>query len=153
MSASSTPTTPSTIGVSLPLPHERENADVVIYDGHCRLCLAQVRNLFRWDAGKRLAFLSLHDEEVSRRYPDLSHEALMQDMYVVDRRGRRHRGAAAVRYLSRRLPWLYPLAPLLHIPGSLPIWQWCYRQVVRLRYRFGRVDSCQDGSCRLHGAR
>jgi len=134
----------------LPPPDERPEADVVIYDGHCRFCTAQVRKLARMDTGGRLAFLSLHDPEVARRYPDLSHDALMQDMYVVDRQGGRHRGAAAFRYLSRRMPWLWPLAPLMHIPFSLPLWQWLYRQVAKRRYLFGKTQSCDDGSCAVH---
>jgi predicted DCC family thiol-disulfide oxidoreductase YuxK len=142
----------STIAVvPLPTPAERPAADVVIYDGHCRICTGQIRRLAGWDSGGRLAYLSLHDAETARRYPDLSHEALMQDMYVVDQRGRRYRGAEAIRFLSRRLPRLWWLAPLLHLPGTLPLWQWCYRQVAKRRYRFGRIESCDDGSCRLHG--
>lgn len=142
----------STIAIApLPTPDERPQAEVVIYDGHCRICTAQIRRLAAWDGGARLAYLSLHSPETAQRYPDLSHEALMQDMYLVDRQGRRHRGAAALRYLSRRLPRLWWLAPLLNLPGTLPLWQWCYRQVAKRRYRFGRIESCDDGSCRLHG--
>jgi predicted DCC family thiol-disulfide oxidoreductase YuxK len=135
----------------LPRPAERPEADVVIYDGHCRICIGQVARLARWDTRQRLAFLSLHDGEVYRRWPDLKHEDLMREMYVVDRRGRRHRGAAAFRYLSTRLPRLYPLAPLLHLPGTLWLWQWCYQQVARRRYRYGRTDDCPDGACAVHG--
>ncbi len=137
----------------LPGPADRPLADVVVFDGHCRLCGGQVRKLARFDLGKRLAFLSLHDEEVSRRFPDLTHDALMQELYVVDRRGRRHAGASALRYLSRRLPTLWWLAPLLHVPGSLPVWQWCYRQIARRRYRFGRLPACTDDACKLHGGK
>ena len=57
---------------SLPTPDDRPAADVVIYDGHCRICAAQVKKLARWDRGGRLAFLSLHDPQVALRYPDLS---------------------------------------------------------------------------------
>jgi predicted DCC family thiol-disulfide oxidoreductase YuxK len=135
----------------LPTPAERPEADVVIFDGHCRLCTAQVRKLAWWDCQHRLAYLSLHDPEVARRCPDLTHDALMKEIYVVDQRGARHRGAGAIRYLSRRLRRLWWLAPLLHIPGSLPLWQWCYRQIARRRYRFGRTDDCESGSCSIHG--
>lgn len=135
----------------LPTPADRPDADVVIYDGHCRMCSAQVRKLDWWDCQHRLAYLSLHDPEVAQRYPDLSHDALMQEMYVVDGRGVRHHGAGAIRYLSRRLRWLWWLMPVLHIPGSLPLWQWLYRQIARRRYRFGRTDQCDSGTCRLHG--
>src|ERR1700676_3696214 len=41
----------------LPTPQERPEADVVIYDGHCRLCIAQIRKLLWWDCQQRLAYL------------------------------------------------------------------------------------------------
>lgn len=130
-------------------PSERPQADVVIYDGECRICSGQVERLARWDRAQRLAFLSLHDPEVARRYPDLKHDDLMQNMYVVDQRGGRHRGAAAFRHLSTRVPRLWWLAPLLHIPGSLPLWQLAYRQVAKRRYRWGRIESCENGTCKI----
>jgi|SRR5947209_1655840 len=113
--------------VSLPSPAENPEADVVVYDGQCKFCTAQVQRLARWDALRQLAFLSLHDPEVSKLLPDVTYDQLMHEMYLVDRAGRRHRGAAAFRYLTTRLPRLYPLAPLLHIPFSLPLWPWAYQ--------------------------
>jgi len=130
-------------------PDERPQAGVVVFDGECRLCRAQIETLARFDRGGRLAYLSLHDPRVRKRYPDLSHEDLMQRMYVVSRDGERRGGARAVRYLSRKLPLLWPAALLLHIPGSLRFWEWCYVQVARQRYRFGRTE-CKDEACELH---
>lgn len=135
----------------LPDPDDRPQCDVVIFDGHCRMCTAQIKQLRRLDRGGRLAYLSLHDPRVAERYPDLTHDALMEQMVVVDRQGMRHAGAAAVRHLSRRLPLLWWLAPALHLPSSLPVWQRLYRFVARNRYRFGRMDACDGGTCHLHG--
>ena len=134
----------------LPSPSDRPDADVVIYDGNCRMCTAQVRKLAWWDCQGKLSYLSLHDPEAARRYPDLTHEMLMEQMYVVDRQANRYGGAAAFRYLSRRLRRLWWLAPLLNIPGSLPLWQWMYRQVAKRRYRFGKTSECDDEACRIH---
>ncbi len=136
--------------VALPNPGERPGADVVIFDGHCRLCRAQIERLERYFAAGRLAYLSLHDPDVASRYPDLTYDALMREMYVVDVHGSRHAGAGAVRYLSRRLPRLWWVTPLLYVPGSMPLWSWLYRQVADNRYLFGRLDTCDDGSCSLH---
>lgn len=122
----------------LPSPEERPGADVVIYDGNCRFCDGQVRRLHQWDGRHRLAFLSLHDPQIAEKYPFLDHDQLMKAMVVVDGKGRRYAGAGAVRYLSRRLPCLWPLVPVLHIPGSFPLWRMLYRQVARSRYRWGR---------------
>ena len=135
----------------LPTPFDRPRADVLIYDGHCRICTTQVERLARWDRRERFAFLSLHDPEVYRRYPDLSHDYLMTTMVVVDRHGRRHAGAAAGRYLSTRLACLWPLAPLLHIPFSMPFWQWAYRQFAMRRYLLGgKVAGCDGDACAVH---
>lgn len=135
----------------LPTPAERPHSDVVIYDGNCQFCRGQVDRLRWWDGGGRLAFLSLHDPSVNQFCPDLTHDQLMEQMYVVERRGGRHGGAAAIRYLSRRLPSLWWVAPILHIPFSLPLWQWLYRQVAIRRYRWNQPQSdCENGACRVH---
>ena len=136
----------------LPTPTENPAADVMIYDGHCRFCTNQVQKLARWDRGKRLAFLSLHDPEVATRYPQLSYDELMKQIYVVTTGGQQYAGAAAFRYLTRRLPRLFPLAPFLHIPFSLSFWQWCYRLVAVRRYKIaGRTaDACEGDACHVH---
>lgn len=138
---------------TLPSIADRPGADVVIYDGNCSFCRSQVSRLAAWDGGGRLAFLSAHDPMIPQRYADLPFDRLMAQMYVVDRRGRRHGGAAALRYLSRRLPRLWILAPLLHIPFSLPLWQWMYRQVAARRYRLAGGPACADGTCRIGAPR
>jgi predicted DCC family thiol-disulfide oxidoreductase YuxK len=142
--------TPSKESVGLVDPDKRPAADVVIYDGHCRFCTGQVSRLARWDRAGRLAYLSLHDPRVAERYPDLTRDQLMEQLYVINSRGERFGGAAAFRYLSRHLPALWVLAPCLHIPYSLPVWQWCYRQVAKRRYRLGRTSTCDEGTCDVH---
>lgn len=119
---------------SLPTPDDLPQADVVIYDGSCPLCSGIAQRLHRLDGQGRLAFLTLGDPQVAQRYPDLSRAELLKYVYVIDRDGQRHQGAGAVRYLSRRLPALWPLAPLLHLPGSVPLWRWLYREVSEHRY-------------------
>src|SRR5437879_2343484 len=104
-----TTATANMTGPALPRPASNPDADLVIYDGHCRFCTAQVRRLARWDHVRRLTFLSLHDAEVTRRFPDLTHEQLMKQTYVVDRHGNRYARAAAFRYLTTKLPRLYVL--------------------------------------------
>jgi predicted DCC family thiol-disulfide oxidoreductase YuxK len=137
---------------NLPSPTGLPSAEVVIYDGECQFCTRQVARLARWDGRGRLAFLSLHDPVVSERYPDLSHERLMEEMVLITRDGRRLGGAAAFRCLTRRLPRLWLLAPLMHIPFSLPLWQWAYRQVAKRRHRWNKAHGkeCTNDSCSVH---
>ena len=147
-----TTTTQPASETRLPTPTERPGADVVIYDGHCKFCTGQVNRLARWDTRGRLAFLSLHDPQVAKDYPDLSYDRLMEEMAVVDRHGRGHWGAGAFRYLTTRLPRLYLLAPLMHIPFSMPLWRWGYRQVAKRRYWLaGKTgQACEGDACRVH---
>jgi predicted DCC family thiol-disulfide oxidoreductase YuxK len=133
----------------LPTPAERPDADVVVYDGQCGICTAQVGKLPGWDRQQRLSYLSLHDEEVQRRWPDVSRDRLLNEMLIIDRSGRRHWGPEALRYLTRRLPRLWLAAPLAYFPGSMLLWRPLYRWVARNRYRFSGAH-CDTGSCSLH---
>jgi predicted DCC family thiol-disulfide oxidoreductase YuxK len=126
------------------------NAPMVIYDGQCNFCIAQINNLKRLDLRRTLQFVSLHDPLVARACPDLTYEQLMEEMWVVTPDGAKFGGADALRYLSRKLPLLWPLAPLLHIPGSRPIWVWMYRKVAQRRYAIAGKN-CNEGTCSLHG--
>jgi len=121
--------------------------DTVLYDGRCRFCRSQIALLRGLDLSGRLAFTSLHDPSVSREFPEIPLEELHRQMYVVDPRGQARGGAEAVRYLSRRLMMLWPLALFLHIPGTLPIWHQLYAFIARHRLKI--AGSCEDGTCRL----
>ena len=142
-------------------PQDLPDADVVIFDGNCRFCIAQVTRLAKWDGRDRLCYVSLHSTFVTETYPQLTRDELMSQMYVVQRKsGSAYGGASAIRYLSGRLPRLWMVFPLLHIPFSLPLWQWFYNQIAKRRYRIaggpeGGSQSkdpggCDEDSCKTH---
>ncbi|MCE9606980.1 MAG: DUF393 domain-containing protein [Planctomycetia bacterium] len=133
----------------LPSPADHPQADVLIYDGDCKFCTASVHKLHQADRRRRLTFISLHDPEVQARWPDLKHEDLMRYMYVCTADGRKFHGAEAFKYLSTRLPLLYWMAPALYFPGLMPLWQACYRAFAKRRYRWGRIESCENGTCKI----
>lgn len=142
---------PTLAANELPSPLDFPGRDVVIFDGQCKFCRKQVERLRWFDGGSRLSFVSLHDPWVAETYPDLTHERLMEELVLVTTDGRRFGGAAAFRYLTRRLPRLWWMAPIMHIPLSLPVWSWCYRFISRQRYRWGRLDQeCDGGTCKVH---
>jgi predicted DCC family thiol-disulfide oxidoreductase YuxK len=125
----------------------RPARDTVLYDGQCRFCRGQIAILGRLDLTGRLQFTSLHDSSVARDFPELPQADLLAQMYVVDRRGRAWGGAEAVRFLSRRLPLLWPLALPLHVPGTLPVWRSLYRFIAKHRYAI--AGRCDGDSCRI----
>ncbi|MBN2296023.1 MAG: DUF393 domain-containing protein [Pirellulales bacterium] len=126
------------LNFDLPDPDVREQADVVIYDDSCRLCRDSAELLNRLDWWGRLAFLPLQDPRIGRMYADLTLDELEQHIYVIDSHGRRRKGADAVRYLTRHLAGLWILAPLLHIPGSMPVWRWLYAEISRRRHGYDK---------------
>ena len=100
--------------VTLATIDEYPDREVIIFDGQCNFCRKQVERL-RWWAPNRLAYISLHDPRVAERYPDLTHDALMKEMYLIDSEGNRHGGAYAVRYLTRKSPRMWIFAPLMYL--------------------------------------
>jgi predicted DCC family thiol-disulfide oxidoreductase YuxK len=142
----------------LPCPADRPHADVVLYDGHCRICRSQVEKLPWWDNCDRLAYLSLHDPEVARRWPEMAPESplyqrLMREMCIVEMRGPEqaevlHWGPVAIRYLTGHLRRLWWAAPLLYFPGSMFLWGPLYRLIARNRYRLSGAASCENGTCK-----
>ena len=134
--------------VNLPDPDDHAG-DVVIWDGHCSFCRQQVNRLHRMDWTGKLSFISLHDPRVAERYPELTHEQLMAEMWVVKPDGRKYGGADALRVLSRSLPALWPIAPLLHLPFSKRLWRGVYRWIAQRRYKLAGT-TCDSGTCDLH---
>jgi predicted DCC family thiol-disulfide oxidoreductase YuxK len=67
-------------------------------------------------------------------------------------RQRAYPGAEGARYLLWQLVWLWPVAAVMSVPGSMPLWRALYRWVARQRYRFGKLGpECDpDGTCDLH---
>lgn len=143
----------------LPSTSERPGCDIVIWDGQCNFCHAQVKRL-RWVDSGRLAYMSLHDPQVAQLAPTLDFDQLMSQMWVcspaveqpADKQKQRvlKGGADAIRYLSRRLPWLWPTMPLFHIPGAMPLWRWMYGQVAKRRYKIAGKNCDDGGTCNLH---
>lgn len=129
-----------------------QGREVLIYDGQCNFCKGSVKYLRALDWTGRLAYISLHDERVGQRWPELTYDQLMDQIWLVSKSGRPHGGADALRYLSLRMPSLWCLAPLLNLPLSMPLWRWFYRLIARNRYRIaGR--NCDGGTCSLHAGK
>jgi predicted DCC family thiol-disulfide oxidoreductase YuxK len=123
---------------------------IVLYDGQCNFCRSQIERLGKFDGGHRLQFVSLHEPQVKADYPDLSFEQLMEQMWIVSPEGKRYGGADGLRYLSRQLPRLWFLMPLMHIPGSMPVWRFLYRQIAKRRYKIAGRNCDEGGTCSLH---
>lgn len=131
-------------------PDGNPAAAVVIWDGKCNFCRSQVERIQAFDRGSRLTYISLHDPRVAERYPELSYQQLMDQMWVITPNHQRYGGADAVRFLSRYLPQLWWVAPVMHFPFAMPLWRYMYRVLANRRYRLAG-ENCEGGTCSLHG--
>ena len=121
---------------------------VLLYDGHCRFCIAQAERLRRW-TGDRIRLVSFREPGVLAHYPGLSPEACEQGMQLVLPGGKIVSGAeAGARALGVR-PTLAPLAAFYFVPGIRQLVDAAYRVIVRNRFRLGG-KTCTDETCRLH---
>jgi predicted DCC family thiol-disulfide oxidoreductase YuxK len=122
---------------------------VVLYDGTCPFCQRGVRTLKRLDWLGRLRYQDARDTaHLPPCEAPLDPNRLLEEMHVVapDRK-RAYAGYRAFRWLAWRLPPLWPVAPLMYVPGMPWLGNRAYRWVARHRFD---LAPCEDGVCRVH---
>lgn len=126
---------------------------VVLYDGHCRFCTGQARNLVALARKGALELRSFQDTGVLDAFPGITHDACMEAMHLVTPGGRVYRGFEAVARSVATRRVLAPFALLYYIPGIRQACDALYALVARNRYRImGRAvasGECTD-ACALH---
>ena len=107
----------------------------LLYDGNCRFCASSVRRLKAIDCFDRLEPVNYHKvENLSALDPRLSRELCHSRIHLLEKNGALSGGFLALRRLSVLLPLLWPVAPLLHLPGIEKPGQALYAWVARHRY-------------------
>ena len=117
----------------------RRPRHALIYDGACGVCRSPVAVLRRLDVAGRVEFLDALSDwpRIHGAYPTLSQEECLATMHVVTADGRIAKGFDAYRALSWSLPLLWPVAPLLYVPGVPPLGRRIYAAVAARRHRTG----------------
>ena len=122
-------------------------ADILLYDGHCRFCIASARAL-ETRTGAPLTLTSFRDVDVTAW--GLTIDDCEKRIYLVMDDGRVVGGVTAVVQTLRRR-WYGPLLKVLLLPGLLQISDAVYRLVSKYRFKLmGRKEPCADGSCSIY---
>ena len=123
----------------------------LVYDGHCPLCIRTMTQLDALDGARRLRYVDLEREwaRAEKLVPGVSRDAMRGEVAVVTPEGRVLRGFFAFREVSKRVPALWPLVPLMFAPRAAWTGARTYAWVTAHRSR--RV--CEGSACAVHGAR
>ena len=124
------------------------NQAVILYDGDCALCRRTTSILKRLDWFKRLAFHNCRDAAgIPANSAHLDADRMIREMHVLTPdRTRALAGFRAVRWIAGRIPLMWPLYPLLFVPGVARLGQRLYLWVARNRFR---LVPCRDGVCTI----
>ena len=112
-----------------------DSAITVLFDGRCAFCQKSIFALQVLDNLRRLSFVNFHNAVARKRCaPHVSLSELNRAMHVVLPDGTTYAGFDAFRQLTRHLPALWPLVPLLYVPGVPPIGRTVYAFIARNRH-------------------
>ncbi|XXF75288.1 DUF393 domain-containing protein [Myxococcaceae bacterium GXIMD 01537] len=122
--------------------------DVILYDGHCRLCQAGARRFQALLGMHGTELRSFREEGALAAFPGVEFARCEEAMQLVQADGRVLEGAeAVVRALGRR--WWGKALLVYYVPGLRQLVDAVYRAVARYRFRIaGRA--CPDGACAVH---
>jgi len=124
------------------------NAAIVLYDGECPLCLKTTGILKRFDWLHLLHFHNCRDTAgIPANNAHLDPARMIAEMHVLSPdRTQALSGFRAVRWIAGRIPLMWPLFPLLFIPGIPRLGQKAYLWVARNRLQ---LLPCHDGICTI----
>lgn len=127
--------------------HQRheQHRDIVVYDGECGFCHAQVQRLKRRDVDSRFQYVPRHEPWLEEEYPELVEHDFDTGMRLIKPDGTIHAAADAVYEVARQLPRWRWIAWLYRVPGIKQICRSIYEWIAARRHRF-------SGSCEVDPA-
>jgi predicted DCC family thiol-disulfide oxidoreductase YuxK len=113
---------------------QRSPTRAMLFDGDCGLCQRTVRVIERLDVFHAIAYYDVRNDwrRTVARFPALTQPACLDEMHVVAA-DRVVTGFRAYRELVWKLPALWPLLPVLYVPGVPRLGQRLYRHVAARR--------------------
>jgi predicted DCC family thiol-disulfide oxidoreductase YuxK len=121
---------------------------VILFDGECPMCRQTTAILRRLDWLKKLRFHNCRDTAgIPANSAHLEADRMIAEMHVLaaDRKSALS-GYRAVRWICGRVPVLWPLYPLMFVPGMPKLGQRIYLWIARNRFQ---LVPCRDGVCTI----
>ncbi|MFD1363391.1 thiol-disulfide oxidoreductase DCC family protein [Lentibacillus salinarum] len=113
---------------------------IVYYDSYCKLCTHSSVFWKKIDWRNRLRYSSFRDLE---NYP----KAMAEKLHVYDR-GQWFQGYDAIIAISKKLPPLWPILPILYVFKWVGLGELMYNTIAKNR-KLVPVKQCGDDGCRI----
>jgi predicted DCC family thiol-disulfide oxidoreductase YuxK len=111
----------------------------VIYDGECGICTHIVRVIARLDWLHRLTFYANNTPSTFDLFKDLSLERSREEILVHDPRTGWYGGFQACEWIACRIPLLWPLVPVMLLPGAGFVGDRSYKWVAARRHKLSKL--------------
>jgi predicted DCC family thiol-disulfide oxidoreductase YuxK len=123
---------------------------LLLYDGKCNFCLASVKRLRILDVFGWIDPLDFHlQPDLSTLHPSLTAARCHNEMVLLESHGKVSGGFNAFRRLCLKLPLLWPLIPLVYLPGARAAGSGIYRWIAVNRFRLHAGEKCEANQCGL----
>ena len=110
---------------------------IVVYDGACKFCKNQLKNLTRL-SGTKFEAVSFRDDGFFVKYPMLTLEECEKSLQLLVPADRKYSGAEAVFRTVALNPFLRPALWVYYIPGLRTFFEWLYKNISENRYKISR---------------
>jgi predicted DCC family thiol-disulfide oxidoreductase YuxK len=127
------------IGKSLSAGLQDGRKHTVIFDGGCGFCRRTIAVLRRIDVLHRVEFHDALNEwpVIERKFPSLNQSGCLDNFHMVTVDGDVAIGFYAYRNLARLFPALWPIMPIMYLPGVPQLGRKVYAWVASRRHRGG----------------
>ncbi len=130
----------------------RQTRLLLLYDGGCGFCLESIKRLRVLDLFGTVDPLDFHTiPDLTRLHPALTARRCHSEMVLLESDGRLSGGFEAFARLSRKLVLLWPVFPLVSLPGVGIIGSRVYRWIAEHRYLLHRNPACINNQCAVSG--
>jgi predicted DCC family thiol-disulfide oxidoreductase YuxK len=120
---------------------------VVVYDGECSFCRAQVARVRRLDKRDAFEYAARQTPGLVDRFPALASGDFDSGMRLISPGGETFVGADAVHRIARQLPYWRRVAWLYEVPGLRGLARKVYRWVAA--HRRSLRPRCESGACEV----
>jgi len=132
--------------------HAARGRAVLLYDGRCGFCLESIKRLRVLDLFGWVDPLDFHTQpDLAKLNPALTPQRCRSEMVLLEPNGRVSGGFEAFRRMAPHLPMVWPLVPVLYVPGMRWLGTRIYRWIATHRYLLHRNPACAANQCAVRG--